>query len=80
MAYYKNHKMKKPNLSDRLGLKMAERQGFEPWVALLPQLISSQSRSATPASLHGASLLPEPPLEINLNLFKDQTTAHKTSK
>ena len=33
---------------------MAERQGFEPWVALLPQLISSQSRSATPASLHGA--------------------------
>ena len=33
---------------------MAEKQGFEPWVALLPQLISSQSRSATPASLHGA--------------------------
>jgi hypothetical protein len=25
-------------------------------------------------------LLPEPPLEINLNLFKDQTTAHKTSR
>ena len=56
---------------------MAERQGFEPWVALLPQLISSQSRSATPASLHGASLLPEPPLEINLNLFKDQMTVDK---
>ena len=30
---------------------MAERQGFEPWDGLLRQLISNQSRSATPAPL-----------------------------
>lgn len=52
----KNHcsPTKNPACSTGWAWDMAEKQGFEPWVALLPQLISSQSRSATPASLHGA--------------------------
>ncbi len=35
------------------GCKMAERQGFEPWVGLHPQRFSRPPRSTTPAPLRG---------------------------
>ena len=34
-------------------LRMAERQGFEPWVGLHPQRFSRPPRSTTPAPLRG---------------------------
>ena len=57
----------------RATLKMAERQGFEPWVPLPGQLLSRQPRSATPASLRilscrrsgGSRIRTHGPLRVN---------------
>lgn len=50
-------------------MKTSEQEGFEPSVRLPAHLISSQARSATPASLPGVSIMQISTLCVNSSLI-----------
>ena len=55
----KVNKVKIERLGVREIMKMAERQGFEPWVPVKAQRLSKPARSTTPAPLRGGVVAAE---------------------